>query len=276
MPKPGPVRSLTLSRTPPTTRILDLRVHRLAEEALVEWLLWRADRGQGAVVSYLTADTLVRARREPRFRAVLERVDLRYADGMGVVAAARVLSRERVRKVTANAFFERLCSEALLRGRRLAFVGARPGVADRVAAGAVRRAAERSRASGPEERELRAQVLARTGHASAPEWERFDDRLKAFDPHLVFVGMGQPRQETWALAQRERLPRAVFHCVGGLFDTASGRLRPAPPWLRRAGLEWTLRLAQEPRRLWRRYLLGLPVAFGLVAAERLRAQRRRS
>jgi N-acetylglucosaminyldiphosphoundecaprenol N-acetyl-beta-D-mannosaminyltransferase len=84
-------------------------------------------------------------------------------------------------------------------------------------------------------------------------------RINAASADLVFVGLGCPKQERWMAAHRERLRAAALVGVGAAFDFHTGRVRQAPRWMMRAGLEWAFRLSQEPRRLWRRYLVYNPL-----------------
>jgi len=84
------------------------------------------------------------------------------------------------------------------------------------------------------------------------------DRINATHPDVVWVGLGSPKQDLWMAAHRERLEAPLLVGVGAAFDLCTGRVRQAPRWMMRIGLEWLFRLFQEPRRLWRRYLLGNP------------------
>jgi N-acetylglucosaminyldiphosphoundecaprenol N-acetyl-beta-D-mannosaminyltransferase len=82
--------------------------------------------------------------------------------------------------------------------------------------------------------------------------------INAARPDLLIIGMGVPRQERWLWAHWEQLEVPVAWCVGATFDYYAAEFPRAPVWMRRAGLEWLFRLALEPRRLWRRYLIGNP------------------
>jgi len=89
-------------------------------------------------------------------------------------------------------------------------------------------------------------------------------------PDIVWVGIGVPKQEKWMAAVRPVLDAPVLIGVGAAFDFHAGLVPQAPPWLQRAGLEWAFRLAQEPRRLWRRYIRYNPrfvAAFARQLAE---------
>jgi N-acetylglucosaminyldiphosphoundecaprenol N-acetyl-beta-D-mannosaminyltransferase len=80
-------------------------------------------------------------------------------------------------------------------------------------------------------------------------------QITAFEPDIIFVGMGMPRQEQWILANRAQLKRGVMFSIGAAFDYEAGVQIPAPRWMAPLGLEWIFRLATQPRRLARRYLL---------------------
>jgi N-acetylglucosaminyldiphosphoundecaprenol N-acetyl-beta-D-mannosaminyltransferase len=92
-------------------------------------------------------------------------------------------------------------------------------------------------------------------------------RIRESDADLVFVGISTPKQERWMDEHRELLPGVVLAGVGAAFDFHAGRVRQAPGWMQRHGLEWAFRLAMEPARLWKRYLLVTPRFLPLWAAQ---------
>jgi N-acetylglucosaminyldiphosphoundecaprenol N-acetyl-beta-D-mannosaminyltransferase len=101
----------------------------------------------------------------------------------------------------------------------------------------------------------------------SPHSERVIEDIVERRPQIVLVGMGTPKQELWADRYAEQLGGAVVWTVGALFDYVSGHTPRAPRWLADNGLEWIFRLAIEPRRMWRRYLIGNPVFLSRVLAE---------
>ena len=102
------------------------------------------------------------------------------------------------------------------------------------------------------------------------------ERIRAARACVVMAALGQPRQEQWLERHLAGTGARLGLAVGGFLDFAAGSVRRAPPWMNRAGLEWTFRLAQEPRRLSARYLLGNPVFLWRVCAPAPGAGRRRS
>ena len=105
--------------------------------------------------------------------------------------------------------------------------------------------------------------------ATPSEDEEDIRRIRESGARIVFVGLGCPLQERWALEHRERAP-VVFICVGAAFDFHAGTLSQAPAWMQRHGLEWFYRFIREPRRLWKRYLLLNPAYLTLLGLELLK------
>jgi len=108
----------------------------------------------------------------------------------------------------------------------------------------------RFRAANEEEREADLRMIAGSG------------------ARIVYIGLGCPRQEIWAFENRLALEMPAL-AVGAAFDYWAGQLRRPPSWMQRRGLEWLYRLVQEPRRLWRRYILLNPAYLALILAQRL-------
>jgi len=98
---------------------------------------------------------------------------------------------------------------------------------------------------------------------TAEESERITQQIADSGADLVFVGLSTPKQEQWMLAHRQQLRGMVLVGVGAAFDFHAGKLRQAPGWMQRSGLEWLFLLSIEPRRLWKRYLLVTPLFLPL-------------
>jgi N-acetylglucosaminyldiphosphoundecaprenol N-acetyl-beta-D-mannosaminyltransferase len=204
-----------------------------------------------ARVVYVNAHTLNLAARDPEYRAVLGRAHLVLNDGAGVALAARLHGRRFPANLNGTDFNPRVLELAAARGWRVFFLGGRPGVA---AAAAERLGA---RIPGLE--------IVGTRDGYAPTAARAVLRtIRVARPDLVMVGLGNPHQERWLDLHLGATGARLGVGVGGFFDFAAGRVPRAPAPLRRLGLEWTYRLAQEPRRLWRRYLVGNPAFLARV------------
>ncbi|CAN5424131.1 WecB/TagA/CpsF family glycosyltransferase [soil metagenome] len=107
---------------------------------------------------------------------------------------------------------------------------------------------------------------------SPQEHAAVDADIRDSGARITFVGLGCPRQETWAYEHRLALSMPVL-AVGAAFDFHAGTLAQAPAWVQRHGLEWLFRLLREPRRLWRRYVLLNPRYIALIALQALRLRR---
>ena len=113
---------------------------------------------------------------------------------------------------------------------------------------------------------------AHHGYFTAAEEEDLVAEIAGPRPDLLFVALPSPRKEYWLAANLERLGATFAMGVGGSFDVLAGRTRRAPLWMQRHGLEWAYRFVQEPRRMWRRYLVG-NLRFALLVLREARRQR---
>jgi N-acetylglucosaminyldiphosphoundecaprenol N-acetyl-beta-D-mannosaminyltransferase len=229
-------------------RVLGVRIDAVdPEQALgrIEGLITAG--GQHLVVT-VNPEFIMRARRDPQFKQVLERADLCLPDGWGVTWAARRQGRPLPARVTGTDFIPLLAERAVARGWRLFLLGAAPGVAEEVAD------VLRDRVPG---------LLITGCHAgvAGPEGDEESLRLIAeAGADILLVAYGAPRQELWIARNLERLPAAVGIGVGGAFDYLSGRVTRAPGWMRRLGLEWLFRLLRQP---WRAGRMAVLPVFAL-------------
>ncbi len=232
----------------PSVPFMGLPLARCSTEEFIRWLTSAArDRSAGRTVAYLNAAQVNLAFVSADFAARLRTMDVLYADGQGVVWAARWLGLPIPERVNAADFIDELLGLLARESVRLALLGGRPGEAEAFA--------DRACARHPS---LRI-VFHHHGYFAETEEAGVLKALNQNDPDLVLLGIGAPRQETLAEAWSKRSPPRVWWCVGALFEYVAGRRRRAPRWMRRLGLEWLFRLALEPRRLARRYLLGNPL-----------------
>lgn len=255
-------------RPPPSADFLGCPLHPVTTDECMALLLEAASaQGEGPGdgpplrVAYLNAHTSNLAARLPALRAILGRCDLVYADGQAVVWGARLLGVRAPERVNAGDFIVRFLRECSARGIRLYLLGGAPGLAARAAEAWLRLAPG-----------LRIAGLC-DGYFAPGESEAVARAIRDSAADLVLVGMGSPRQEEWMDRWGAESGARVVWCVGALFEYFAGVRRRAPLWMRRCGFEWLFRLALEPGRLWRRYLVG-NVRFCLrVTRARLRGGR---
>jgi N-acetylglucosaminyldiphosphoundecaprenol N-acetyl-beta-D-mannosaminyltransferase len=118
-------------------------------------------------------------------------------------------------------------------------------------------------------------AIVRPDQPDAPEQKAILERIRAARPDLLMVALGAPKQEIWIGQNAGQLGNAVALGVGASVDFIAGRVPRAPRWMSKAGLEWCYRLAREPRRLWRRYLVNDP-KFLVILARDWRTRRNQS
>ena len=184
------------------------------------------------------------ARRDASFKQILNSADLVVADGIPLVWLGRRHGCDMRRRVYGPELLETFCCNTGPFYRHY-FYGGAPGVADLLAEVLNERYGVRTVGTySPSFRPLTEEEEA--------EVER---RIRAAAPDILWVGMSTPKQERWMYEHRLRLAVPVMAGVGAAFDFIAGTVKQAPGWMRGNGLEWAFRLAQEPRRLARRYLV---------------------
>ncbi len=179
---------------------------------------------------------------------ILKRTDLTLPDGFGIKLAGIMIGAEVRENVNGTDLFPRLCRACVLNGKSIFLLGAAPGIAAKVR--------EKMLEIYPD----LSIVGAEHGYfeEGSPDERDLIARINERRPDFLLVAMGVPRQEKWIDAHLHELSVGVAMGVGGLFDFYSGRIPRAPLWMRELGLEWTWRLAQEPQRMFRRYIFGNP------------------
>lgn len=234
----------------------------------IELCMDAIERGHGARVATANLDFVAQAMQNEELREHLQRSHLVVADGAPVAALARLVGGRRTRRVTGVDLVQELCRAGSERGGlSLALYGGHP----EVAAEAADRIEERYAG-------VRVSIALSPPFRPLSEEERRRDAraIGAAEPDVVLVALGCPRQEQVIAEYYPEAPQAVWIGVGGTLDFLAGRRRRAPRAAQRLGLEWGVRLVQEPRRLWRRYLLhDLPVLARLAPSCLLRGFRER-
>ena len=198
-------------------------------------------------IGFANAHCLNVAWTDPAYRACMERMDWVLPDGIGVRLGCQLSSQPAVRNLNGTDLFPVLCETAQAEDWSFYLLGGEPGIAERMA--------ERTR-----ERYPRLQIRGwNHGYFTEREEPALLESIRTLRPDILFVALGAPRQDIWIAKNLENLGIAAAFGVGGLFDFVSGRRGRAPAWIRGIGLEWLFRLALEPRRLMRRYILGNPL-----------------
>ena len=242
----------------PTVEILGVPFARVGPERALEHIEFLYDSGSPSVVAHANVHTVNIAFGDATYMDVLRRADLVLNDGKGVMIAARMHGCAFPADLNGNFFTPLLLARAAERGWPTFFFGARPGVALRAV----------SRLAG----ELPGLEIVgvRDGYVRGPAAEReVVEAIRASGAGLLLVGLGNPRQERWLDDNLAATGAHVGVGVGAFFDFKAGKVPRAPAWMNQLGLEWLHRLTVEPRRMWRRYLVGNPLFLARTARARV-------
>ncbi len=253
LPTPQPEsEALTVD---PRVRLYGVPFDALTQEETVQRVFEALDAGRGGWVVTSNLDHLRRAGLDPEFRSMLDEASLVVADGMPLVWASRLARTPLPERVAGSTMAPVLAEEAARQGRSVFLLGGNDGVAEAAAA-----------VLSEEHPRLR---IAGT-HCPPKGFERHPEQMDAIrrvledsGADLVFVALGSPKQERLIRDLRDEgiLSDAWWVGVGITLSFICGDVVRAPLWMQKTGLEWMHRLAQEPGRLARRYLLeGFPFA----------------
>jgi N-acetylglucosaminyldiphosphoundecaprenol N-acetyl-beta-D-mannosaminyltransferase len=252
---------------PGRLRIGELEVDSLTFEQALDRIAELVDRGEGGSVFTPNVDHVVKAETDLEFRLAYSRASLCLADGAPILWAARLLGSPLPAKVSGSDLVVPLARLAGQRRWRVYLLGGGPGVAAEAGV-------KLSRELGVDVVGTDSPVVREDG--TVEQADQTLGRLASTKPHLVLVALGAPKQERFIDRYGEAIRPAVAMGVGGSLDFLVGRVRRAPAWMSSAGLEWLYRLGQEPRRMWRRYLVEDPRFVAIVARTRRRGRRKRS
>jgi len=217
---------------------------------------------QGSVHQHVVINVakVVQAHRDPEMRALIAACHIINADGQPIVWASRLLGTPLRERVAGVDLMERLIERAAARGYRIYLLGARPDV--------VRAVAERIAREQPDA------VIAgwRDGYWTPDEEPAVVAAIAAAKPQILFVAISSPAKERFLGRWKDTIDAPFVMGVGGSFDVYAGKVRRAPRWMRRIGLEWLFRVTQEPGRMWRRYAGDAP-RFAWILLRALVARR---
>ena len=214
--------------------------------------------GAARIVVTPNVDHIVRLDADVDFKKLYRQADYIFADGMPLIWASRLAPARLPERVTGSDLFVTLARVASQQHIRLFVIGGMPGQEDMLLAAFARVYPGI---------ELEIYCPSMKFDPQGEEGQEALRRVNAFKPGIVFVCLGMPKQERWAFAHRDALQAQLVMCVGAAMEFALGFKSRAPLWMQRAGLEWFWRLASEPRRLWRRYIVQGSRFAGLLRRE---------
>ena len=244
----------------PTVEILGLPISSLTMSDVIDAMHRSVINGTRCTIFPVNVDVVMKAQEDDEFRSVLCGATLLPPDGMPIVWASKFLRNPVAEKVTGSVLFEAFCESIVSRPYRIFLLGGMEGIANR--------AGKALKSRFPN--------LNIAGCYSPPwNFEHDEDEnsrivrmINELMSDILVVGLGAPKQEKWIAKHMGQINAKLFLAVGGSFDYYSGAVRRPPRFLSQIGLEWCWRISQDPRRLWKRYLVDDPPFFYHVLRQR--------
>ena len=215
----------------------------LTSQKILNWI----EQRRAAYVCVVPVSTVVECQSRPDYRKIVNEADIATPDGMPLVWLGRFKGNKIIQRTYGPDLMLKLCESGQKQGVKHFFYGGAPGVLNQL------------------ETRLKNDFSAIhiAGKYSPPFTEQIDtlddgivQEINRLKPDILWVALGSPKQDFWIYKHRDKLEVPVMLGIGAAFDFLSGAKRQAPRWIQNAGLEWLFRLCCEPRRLWRRYLVG--------------------
>ncbi len=230
------------------TELLGISFERATLSSAVTQILDAAKEKRKGLVVTPNVDHIVMLQDDHDMKRIYDHALFRYADGMPIVWLSKIVKGESLpERVTGADLLIAICEKASKTDLKIYFLGGNPGIAEQ--------AATRLISKFPS--------LKISGIYSPPfgfehseeETNWIINDINARNVDILFIGVGAPKQEKWAAKHSDRLQVGPILCVGAAFDFAAGVINRAPLWVQKSGCEWIWRLASEPTRMWRRYLV---------------------
>ena len=242
-----------IKKTAPVTNslsILGVNVHAITVNELHEYIAHAIDNDIKTSILHVNVHGLNLAYKDTDFKQILNKSALVFCDGAGVILGAKILGYKIPERITYADWMWNFAKFCAAKKFSLFFLGAKPGIAQNAATQLLMRFPNLQ--------------IAGVQHGyfdksfGSVENETIIKKINAAQPDILVVGFGMPLQERWLMENADRINVNIFLTGGAVFDYISGKLKRAPRWMTNNYLEWLGRLIIEPRRLWKRYIIGNP------------------
>jgi N-acetylglucosaminyldiphosphoundecaprenol N-acetyl-beta-D-mannosaminyltransferase len=237
---------VTTSDTFITYPVIDAQITGTNNSAALETVINQAESSDGGYACFVNAHVTVMTRQDERVRSAVNNATYAFPDGMPVYLIGKYLQGLDIEKISGPDVMAMMFENERGRSLRHFFYGATEEVLEKLVASL----------------EIRYPGCNIVGAVSPPFRQLTKEEhaadlaaIRDADAQIVWVGLGAPKQELWMQANTDQLPDAMLMGVGAAFDFHAGMIERAPEWMQTWGLEWVHRLAQEPKRLWKRYLV---------------------
>ncbi|MDQ3710704.1 MAG: WecB/TagA/CpsF family glycosyltransferase [Acidobacteriota bacterium] len=244
-------------------KVVSLQVNVCNHASAIRRVAELVEKGRGGYVCFSTVHMTMESFDNLEYAAKVNAADLIIPDGMPLVWMQKLQGEKQAARVRANDLMIMLCAYAEKNNLPVGFYGGKQTVIDAILV--------RAKKDFP-----KLKIAYAYSPPFRPLTEEEDAAITAEinekKPDILFMGLGCPKQENWMSAHKDKLT-AVMLGVGASFDFFAGNVRESPEWLGKLGLEWLFRLTQEPRRLWKRYLILNPRFMRLATLQLLRSKK---
>ena len=218
-------------------------------------------KGKPSYVVTPNAQHIISLQKDDRFREIYRKAFLVVPDGVSLVWSAKFLRTPLNGRVNGTDLFQKLCEVAQEKGLKIFLLGGRPGAAEK--------ARETLLQKLPGIKIVDTHCPPYGFESQENEVVLINTKIKAAAPDILFVGLGAPKQEYWIHDNYQELGVPISVGIGVSFELVANMVQRAPVWMQKWGLEWLFRLIVEPKRLWKRYIIGNPQFIWLVLMQRL-------
>jgi exopolysaccharide biosynthesis WecB/TagA/CpsF family protein len=230
--------------------LMGVRFMNTTMQDAVELIKHKIQSNEKSNMYFINADTLNKTYKQVSLRHILNKTDYVLPDGSGIKMASNMVNMPLKQNINGTDMFPFLCKMAEEEKIKIFLYGAKLGVAEQM-------------------KEKILQEFPKLEIVGAINGYDFHDNevinmMNHSKAELVFVARGAPLQEEWIDMHSNRISASVIMGVGGLFDFYSGNIPRSPIWIREIGMEWVYRLFQEPKRMWKRYILGNPLFLSRI------------
>ena len=241
--------------------ILDVDIANVTKYEVLDHISASIKSSQKNMMFFVNANNLKLAYYDLQYRSILKEAIYIYGDGIGIYLAGKISHQPISDNVNGTDLFPFICELCEREKYTVYFLGSAPGIVEKMV----------------QNIKLKYPMLLIAGahHGYFDDGSNSNDVIKEInrtETKILFVGLGTPRQEKWIYKNYQALNFNVAIGVGGLFDFYSGSKLRAPLLLRKLHLEWLFRLLYEPRRLWKRYIIGIPLFIFLILRRKYRGK----
>ncbi|MBW4593981.1 MAG: WecB/TagA/CpsF family glycosyltransferase [Brasilonema angustatum HA4187-MV1] len=240
--------------------VLGTRFHKIKVNELIEYAVQAAKLKKKTIIGHVNTRAMNFAYELPWYKEFLNRSDLVFCDGFGVLLGAKLCGGcvDSSHRMTCPDYIEDFARACERENVSLFLLAGEPGTVDQAIA----------------KLKVIAPNLRVNGHhgyfdKSGEENEFVIQQINQFKPDILYIGFGMPLQERWILSNSEKIETKVFLPLGACLDFYTGTVSRGPLWMTSSGLEWLTRLVTQPKRLWKRYVLGNPLFFYRVLQQQL-------